>query len=321
MKKNILFEVLIVMISLFGCKNNVINGQKYSDSEKYFVGSKTYDEEISNLEVNWYIGSVEIVVGEKVEVEENSSNLPSEKQVHSYVERGTLKVEFWKSGLKSTVDSNEKQVKITIPRGTNINISSISANVISDSIDCEEMLVTSVSGGININFLKAKEVKITSTSGSIKIDNTNVLEKVDIGTVSGTVIATEISSKELDVSSTSGKIEIEKINSDEVEIETVSGKIDVLDLDCKTAEISSTSGYIKLSPKNFEDISIEGVSSDITIYIESDLSTTISFKTTSGEFNVLNSNIQFRIDGKKYIIGNGENRIDIHTTSGDIILK
>lgn len=321
MKKNILFGVLIIMISLFGCKNNIINGQKYLNSEKYFIGSKTYDEEISNLEVNWYVGSIEIVIGEKVEIEENSSNLPSEKQVHSYVEKGTLKVEFWKSGLKSTVDSNEKQVKITIPRGTNINISSISAKVISDSIDCDKMWITSVSGIISIDNLKAKEIKITSTSGSVKIDNIYTLEKANIGTVSGTVIANEISSEEVEVSSTSGKIEIEKIKSDEVEIETVSGKIDVLDLDCKTAEISSTSGAIKLSPKNFEDISIDGVSSDITIYIESDSSVTISFKTTSGEFNVLNSNIQFRIDGKKYIIGNGENKIDIHTTSGDVILK
>lgn len=271
------------VVCLNGCKKNVINGERYSNNNNYFISDKTYDEKNNKLVVNWYVGNVEIIIEDKIKIQENSFDLPDEKRVHSCIDDGVLMVQFWESGLKSVVDNNQKKITITIPRGVNIDCDLISASLVASNLLNNELDIDSVSGEIKIGDLTSEEIDISSISGSIIVNSINANNNVNISSVSSSIIIDNVKAKEIDVSSTSGKIDLGLLNG-----------------------------------KNIE---IKSVSSDIEILLADNLGITLDYTTKSGVLDIINSNLQFRIDNKKYIIGDGDCIVDINTTSGDILLK
>lgn len=310
-----------MLFSLNGCKKNVISGERYSNNNNYFIGNKTYDERINKLVINWYVGNVEIIIGDEIKIQENSVDLPDKKRVHSCIDDGVLKVQFWESGLKSVVDSNQKKLTITIPEGVDIDCDLISASLVASNLASKELEIDSVSGIIKLGDLTSEDIDISSISGSIIVNSINVKNNVNISSVSSSIIVDSVKAKDIDVSSTSGKIEINNANCNKVELSTISGGIKVLKLQCDNSYISSTSGKINLGLLNGKNIEIKSVSSDIEILISDNLGMTLDYKTKSGVLDIKNSDLQFRIDNKKYIIGDGDCMVDINTTSGDILLK
>ena len=92
-------------------------------------------------------------------------------------------------------------------------------------------------------------------------------------------------------------------------------------------EIKSTSGDIELDNKeNDKDVKIASVSGDIYINFSKDASYTINGSSTSGNFKnqfPMTVDINNLGGGKKFegLVGNGENSMEIQTTSGDVKFK
>lgn len=281
-KKLVLILVLFIFVFVFSGCRTVLRMNKYSDSEKYLVGNKEYFGDIKKLDIDWYVGNVKIVVSDRITVTESGEDLSEKQKVRSYFENGTLKVKFWKSGYASDVDTKEKHLTVEIPNGVDILIDCVSSSVSITNIECDNVEIETVSGSVDIGSMKCKNVDISSVSGSINID---------------------------------------KVVSDNIDLESVSGKIESLDVTSKSIDIYTVSGGIEVGLRDFNNLEAESVSGRITTSFLADLGVTISFKTTSGDLIVDNTDLSFKILDKKYVIGDGSRTLDVKTTSGNIYLK
>ena len=63
---------------------------------------------------------------------------------------------------------------------------------------------------------------------------------------------------------------------------------------------------------------IDTASGKVTLQLPADSNFTLDMDTASGDFR---SDLALKMDGKKYVCGNGKGMIKIDTASGDIFLK
>ncbi len=250
MKKRIiqLFLIFVLTLTLTSCKSRV-GCEKYSDAKDYKVGDQTYKETISKVEIDWSCGEVKIVesTNSTIKITESDQNLKYDKKVHSLVKDGVLYVKFWKSGLRSDIESEKKFITIQVPSGKEMNIDSISADVISDKLTGSNINIKTVSGNINIKEVKTKTCDISTTSGDVSLNKVTSSTKFDI--------------------------------------ETVSGKLNIGSLISKNITANSVSGDVKMELESFTNIEIKVTSSKVNLLVTNDFSATLTYKTTSGKLN------------------------------------
>ena len=227
MKKLVLFLTAIFLLALSSCTR--IDQMVYDNADKYLVGSQEYEGELTKLDVSWIVGEVNLVLDEnatKVSVVENN-NLDPERKVHTYFTNGTLYVKFWKSGLKTELNSVfEKKVTITYPSVTNLHVS-----------------VTS--GKISSTKVVAKDVSFNLTSGNVTVDNLECDNFLQTGT-SGTVYIKNIKAKTYYETFTSGVTDLSFLNVEDVKIKATSGQIYLaLPEDGGKVAVKNTSGFVK----------------------------------------------------------------------------
>lgn len=174
--------------------------------------------------------------------------------------------------------------------------------------------IKSVSGDVNLknNF---NNLKITTTSGDIELnDSTNA----DISAVSGDINGHNI--KKGSISSTSGDITILELNDGKVA--TVSGEVEINNAD--TLEVKTTSGDVNINRIN-KLVKARTTSGDIKINSFTILDNS-EITSTSGDVRINLNNDAYidasSISGEKDIKpSNGENKLVLRTTSGDITVK
>lgn len=238
---------MILILTLTSCKSHV-SSNKYDDAKDYKVGNQTYKETISKVEINWACGEVKIVESSSttINITETGLGLKYDKKVHSLVKDGTLYVQFWRSGLKSSVDGKDKCVTIQIPSGKNIKVDAGSATIKSDKLTGNNIELETVSGEINIKEIKCKTCKIETSSGNIVLNKTTA-------------------SKSFAADVTSGMLNINSIDASNIDIDDVSGSIDM--------KIESAT-----------NINIRATSSKVNLGFPSNFGSTLTYKTTSGKF-------------------------------------
>lgn len=313
--------VFVLSLGVFSsCSFNLITGTSYDNADKYTIGNTTWADDVDSVEVNWYVGEVEIVEtdGTQITITETEDNLAPDKQLRSLVDNGTLKIQFWSSGLVSSVDDAKKNVTIEIPAGKNIKVSTTRGNFYSNSITGQNVFISTTSGDIQINNITCKYLKATSTGGTITLKDVNSETKFQATSISGTINITKAYSATMIVGSTSGTITIDELVCTSLTIESVSSRIQIASLSAKDSTITTTSGKMVLVLTSCETLSIEGISSSISLTLPQEDGATISYSTMSG---LLTTNKSFNMSDKMYVFGAGTSQINIQTTSGNLVVK
>jgi len=302
------------------CSFNLITGTNYDNADKYSVGNITYTDDVDSIEVNWYVGEVEIVEtdGTEISITETEDNLAPDKQLRSLVDNGTLKIQFWSSGLVSSVDDAKKNVTIEVPAGKNIKVSTTRGNFYSNSITGQNVFISTTSGDIQINNITCKYLKVASTGGTITLRNVNSETKFQTSSVSGTINIGKVQSETAIVNSTSGTITLDEITCSTLTIESISSRIQIGALNANSASVNTTSGKMVLVLSNCAELNIEGISSSISLTLPQENGATISYSTMSG---VLTTNKAYNTVDKKFVFGAGLSQINITTTSGNLVVK
>ena len=146
------------------------------------------------------------------------------------------------------------------------------------------------------------------------------LEEAEFETVSADITALELHVKDVNFETVSGSVEARLYGARSIDADSVSGDVDIIAPDGpKDADIETTSGSVRMNlKKSIDDCEISTVSCKVTFLLPEKGNFTISYDTTSGDFD---SDIEMAQKGSKYVAGKGSDRFDIDTTSGDLRIK
>ena len=297
----LIFVVVAAALLLCGCVS-VVTFNTYENADKYEAGNKTFGSDVKKVEINWCCGEIKIVKSSASSVsvcESGDADLPEEKRVHTYLEGDVLKIQFWKSGLSSSVDSDKKHLTVELSDGVDINIHDTSAVISAEALNTDNVEIITASGGISVGNISSCNVRVVSTSGGISIEG--------------------ISSDDANIISTSGRIQIENADiADVFDCGSVSGSVNVGSVKAPQVNISSNSGSINIGADVCDKIDIGTTSGSVDITLADGIGASVEYSSTSGSVKIEK---EFYKSGNKYIIGNGGCDISVGSTSGSLKIR
>ncbi len=316
--------LLLVILSInLGCQcdsfeNSYISYDKYDDADKFNVGSIKYNDNIDTLNMNWKTGNVKIIksADNSISIEE-SNELEEKQKVRTIVKNGELIIHFWDSGFTSKVRSEKKNIKVYVPEGINIYISSTSAEVYNNIRKAKNVDINTTSGSIELDNLECDNLSLSSTSGEIETAKIEA-SFIKFSSTSGEIEAKSLKADNIICSSTSGEIEIDELYTQICELKSTSGSISVGNNTAEKLNIQSTSGGVKVFLDESKEYNLKTTSGGIKLGILSSSSGKILFKTSSRSFKTSGMKVLF--DGTYYQIGNQERDITVDTKSGSLKL-
>jgi DUF4097 and DUF4098 domain-containing protein YvlB len=193
---------------------------------------------------------------------------------------------------------------LKVPRGAEMKIEVVSADVALTGVGGRLLDVNSVSGKVRLDS-DAKEVEIDSVSGNI--DLTGKAERGHLETVSGNIRARGLGGT--------------------LKFETVSGDVDAENGDYRELSAGTVSGDINLRGKPAKDarVDVETMSGDVHLYVPSDLSAHLRATTFSGsirsDFGTVKDEDHGPGSSLDATTGEGDSRVNLQTFSGDIEVR
>jgi DUF4097 and DUF4098 domain-containing protein YvlB len=195
--------------------------------------------------------------------------------------------------------------RVTVPRGTEVEIQSVSGSV----------RLTGVNGAANAQ----------SVSGDVQVRE--VSELVQAKSVSGGVLVERArSSRRAEIESVSGDVEVRGIEAADLTVSSVSGDVSLLDVSSRRASLESVSGELQYSgsiaPSGRYDF--QSHSGDVVITIGDEVGFELEASTFSGEiesdFSMNLSSRERKGRSVEAVVGDGSAVIKASTFSGDIQL-
>lgn len=234
-----LVAILIgVLNALVGKGQWRIGWQNYRyDEEGYQIGGCTvYETEITELELDWLSGEVEVLFTEDDAypslIETSVNPLSESAQLRWKAENGKLTVKCRKSGTYLSSGAPDKSLTVRIPsKGAaglkNVVVKSVSASVTLRGIHSERLEINTVSGRIGLDGCAAPIVALDTVRGSVsakgEFENCFVLSSV-----SGNFQLTPVSCpKNLEIRSVKGdsRLTLPADSSFRIAFRSVSGKL------------------------------------------------------------------------------------------------
>ena len=211
MKKLCIFFATAILGGLFlvGCQPSA--GRKfrvYDNGAAYTAGDFTCkSEEVTRIEIDWLGGSVEVgqTPSDRVFVAEEENELPDEKRVHTYLSEGVLRVKYCRSGCWGEIDETQKNLQVTIPKGIDVEINSVSANVF-------------------LGVLEAGELSVETNVGNVEAESV-VCYSADIETLHGYIGIGSLTAKEIELENVFGEVHLGLPVCQHTEIETKKGNV------------------------------------------------------------------------------------------------
>lgn len=177
-------------------------------------------------------------------------------------------------------------------------------------------------GTLHIKFCKAGKINVNNCDKTLKVTlpKNLKLEEAEIETVSADAKASELNVKDVNFESVSGSVEAGLYGVRSIDADSVSGDIEIIAPEGpEYVDIETTSGSVRMNLKNSAgDCEISTVSGKVTFLLPEKGNFTISYDTTSGDFD---SDIEMAQKGSKYVSGKGNDRFIVDTTSGDLRIK
>lgn len=164
----------------------------YDGAKRYSAGDAVIDEPVTDLEVDWVGGDVQISYEDRqgVSITETSDGavISPTLTMRYYLENGTLKIKYAGSGAKN-VYTTSKNLKIALPSATylkELEVESYSADVTVAGISCQDFTFESLSGNLDFTGSAVHEWNADTDSGNIRAE-LSAFYDVEAETVSGAV--------------------------------------------------------------------------------------------------------------------------------------
>ena len=287
MKKTAVLSLILIpvlLLSLSSC--SYISFMSYGDPGSYSVGSGSAKaEEITEICVNWYSGSVRIEaadtdiimfseissmdkktdsLGEATKNKELSESL----RMRYKTENGRLTIQFCKSDLRvraRAISDLEKTLTVYVPR-------------------------------------------------------TAVFRSIEIDTVSSTLYMLGIKTDTIDLNTVSGDLKLADCETDKVVCNTVSGKVDITtDQIIKNTDFNSVSGDLMISAEGIGTLTAKSVSANADLYLKKvDLTLSITGVTATFEADGLSFE---KTAANKYKFNDGTGSVSFESVSGKVRLE
>lgn len=176
---------------------------------------------------------------------------------------------------------------------------------------------------LHIQFCKSGEpffFKMSEKKLEIKIPRDMELDELSCSSASGDMFFEDIAADTINCASASGDITIEqKGESSSIKAAASSGDIDITSDKTDKIEANSSSGEIVLRlnsmPAETEAASASG---DVKLFVPENVDFTAKVAAASGDFD---SDMPLVKEDGRYISGDGSNKINISTASGDISIE
>ena len=200
------------------------------------------------------------------------------------------------------IDSTE--LKLMVPKGANVDISAVSADIYVSGLDNDKLTASSVSGDVEVD-VSSLRVSIESVSGDVEFSGQ--AQRISAESVSGDIDLSGISG-EISATAVSGDMELQTGPIESAKLETVSGDITV------NGEISGN-GRLRA----------ESMSGDVVIYLPASQSGLFKAQSFSGRIYTDFGSVSHAKHGPgshlKHVEGGGGAEVRVESFSGNIKLK
>lgn len=169
---------------------------------------------------------------------------------------------------------------------------------------------------LSLEIPRGVEIDIGTTSADVFADVLEV-KKADIGSVSGNVKFGIFSGEELEVGTTSGGLTVDSLECDKLDFGTVSGDAKIGGMSAEKAQFGSTSGKVKLALVKPAEIEIKTVSGDTHLSLGG-IGAKIELSGVSADFV---TKLGYTKNGNEYLLGGGEVKVKVSSTSGDVYVE
>jgi DUF4097 and DUF4098 domain-containing protein YvlB len=203
-------------------------------------------------------------------------------------------------------NNGEVNYTIAVPRGTDIEINSVSSDVTVNDV-CGSLNLNTVSGDVGVDCIEG-DGQIQTVSGDVAVANVHS-RHIDVGSTSGDVVVRAVRGS-VAAHSVSGDVTLTQIESDEVTGESVSGSVDY------DGRIADNGRY-----------SFEAHSGDVSLRVTGTFNATVSVSTFSGDFSsdfpitITPGMTQHSQREWEFRQGTGSARVRLNSFSGSINLR
>lgn len=215
-------------------------------------------------------------------------------------------------------------VKVPEDWDEDLEVSTISGSIIAPRLSGEEISLSTTSGSIASDSIDGEHVQMNSTSGSFKLGKLVARDNFEQGSVSGSFEADRLEAGEMKLESSSGSIVIKSGEVEKTTSTSISGSMQ-MNLREGSAELSTTSGSISVTfEQGFEEIKANSISGSVKLYIPGNSGFRADVNTVSGDINCEDFSMEMLSSEKRHLegkVGNGDGRIEVHTTSGSVTIK
>lgn len=289
---NKLFIMLLALsltaVLLSGCEfhatfgiGNYVTGESYPNAEAYQTGAFTYEADT--------VKSVEI---------------------------------YWRSGEVEIVESDSAELSVResggeLPEDTAMHY------LLEDGTlrirFCESGAKIQVNPNdkhLTIEVPKGINLSIYTTSAPVKAD-TLEQNSILISAYSGSTELGTVEAESLVLSSSSGAIHADSIFAQTLECNTISGSVHIGTLAADAIEVDTTSGSVDLGLSAASQVAIRTTSGKTTLRLPEG-GAEIAYTASSGK---LHTEMTFERKGDLYVFGNGESKITVDSSSGNLDIQ
>ena len=324
MKTIILICAVILIAAVALGVNTIIGfaGYQYDHADKYTAGETEFSKPVRNLDIDWVSGAVNIDYhrGESIVISETSDRqISADMQVRWWLDGDTLRIRFAKKGfrLTSLFSTQKKELTLTLPEGItfeNADISTTSGTLNIPDIHADQLSLSVTSGEILAD-AEAEKIGLSATSGSMKLKSRLNDGEILAKATSGNILIEAENASRISADATSGNITVQAKAVDDLDVDITSGAIDIITEETGKAVIGCTSGLISFRSAAVKELKIDSTSGDVRVALPEDAGFTASLDTSSGKISY---DLPLSRQGDDYICGNGEGKVEIDTSSGDI---
>ena len=277
-------------------------------------GEESFDPAaVKRLDLGWVAGSVKLQPGgAEITVKERCSEPLREDQKRCWkLENGTLSLRFC-SALHTAMPGKELELSFPaswLPERAEIAATSADLELLGLRA-ADELSVVTTSGDALLKGCGSLDLTVSATSGGIDLQGCEC-GRLTLGSTSGALRAEDCRCDTLDAGSTSGDIRVVRCEAKTISVGSTSGSVrcEGVPAGCGVS-IGTTSGEVRLSlldTRNEQKIAVETTSGDV--YLDVPGAMELDYDTASGD-----------LSGKLEQGGSGCPKVEIDTTSGDLIL-
>lgn len=320
------YNILLIVVSIMAFQNVDIFAQEVKDIKTFSV-SQNGILKLYNVD-----GDIDVTSWDKNEIEvEYIKSIRGRSDRRSKNELDKIEIDFEKSGknltitnnnyLKKTVNysielfgrrySNQPRVdfKIKIPRNYNLEIVNNDGEIVISNTN-GDLYVDEDDGNVYIRNVTTNNMEIVLDDGDMYI------EEVKTNNLNSSVI----------LRSDDGRIDVENSNLESLEINGDDTKIALTEVKLKNLYIILDEGNIEadIIPVGAGRISIDVDEGDVILFLPKNIQGYFDIITKDGR---INTDFDLEIDRRKddrwirQKLGNGQLRIDVETSEGNIKLK